>query len=122
MNDVNYTLFKSLVNNQPTDYQLQVVTEFSTASYANDGFEILHLPEQNQDLLHIKLKVKPGSDNHIVHDFSIGDFPNPNSLSTWQLKIEVYDQNGTKVKDKGQTAQAEIEARPRPAFAPTFNS
>ena len=118
MSDVNYTLFETQVNNQPDDYQLQITADFSSANWDNDGQEILEVPGQNGGDLKVKLKYKAGSDGHVVHDFSIGDFPI--NISSWNLEVEFVDENGTKIKDKGQTAQAEIEARPRPIT--TFNS
>lgn len=113
MSDVNYTLFKTFVNNLPDNYQLQVITDFSLSNYSNDGFDIIQIPQHDNDLLYIKLKVKPGADNHIVHDFSIGNFP-INGINEWYLKLEVYDENGVKVKEKAQTEQAEVQAQPRP--------
>lgn len=118
MSDVNYTLFETQVNNQPDDYQLQITTDFSSSVWDTDGQEILQTPTQNGGDLKVKLKFKAGTDNHIVHDFSIGDFPI--NISNWNLEVEFVDENGVKIKDKGQTAQAEIEARPRPVK--TFNS
>ena len=79
MNDVNYTLFKSLVNNQPTDYQLQVVSEFSSSSYASDGFEILHLPQQNGDLLYVMFHAMGGGSGFfksaVASQYDLRGFP-----------------------------------------------
>lgn len=120
MNDVNYTLFKTLTNNQPNDYQLQITTDFGTSTMDCNNQEVTQLPSQNGDFLKVKLKFKTGTNSHVVHDFSIGNFPI--NIENWKLEVEYVDENGTKVKEKGQTAQAEIEARPRPGFAATFNS
>ncbi len=111
MSEIEETLFYYQSSN-PKEFEVQFATVFETASYAYNGWQIIKSPTSANNTLEIKLMVKTGNDQEIVHQIPIGTFPN--QISTWNLEVTYYDESGIKIKDKGNTEQAEATAKPKP--------
>lgn len=115
MSNITYTLYEEpkQENSNLMDYEIQFCADFGSPNYQMGEVSIISLPQNLGETLKIKLEVIPGSDQHIVHDFPIGDFPN--DIHEWKLDVEYVDENGEKIHDKEvKTAQTEAEAGPRP--------
>ena len=106
MSETNFTLFENESN-----YEEQISTDFGSSNYEENGYEIVSYPTAEDETLLVKLFVNQGSDNYIVHEFPIGNFPN--EIENWRLEIDYIDHNGTPIK-KVIKEQAEGEAEPRP--------
>jgi hypothetical protein len=115
MSDVNYTLYEEgqQQNSNLMDYEIQFHADFGSANYQAGEPTIVSEPQAAGESLVIKLEVIPGNDQHIIHDFPIGAFPN--GITNWMLDVEYVYENGVKINDKEvKTAQTEAEAGPRP--------
>lgn len=114
MEQLNCTLFHEPAQGEKEKYSLQLVTTFDNAIYAQNGCEIVAIPEENGGVFGIHLFFQSGDENEVIHTTPDFFFP-LNGIENWTLEIEYFDQNGNTIKDKnGHTVQAEANSRPRP--------
>jgi hypothetical protein len=109
MSDVNLTLYR--IGETVYNYEIQFSTVFEDANYQTSDYEVVSVPERAGETLMINLYVSSGRDSQIVHNVTVGEFPN--SIPDWILDVQYLDQHGI-VKKKVKTEQAQGDSEPRP--------
>lgn len=109
MSDVNLTLYRS--GDTVYNYEIQFSTIFEESNYQTADYTVVSIPETIGDTLAINLYISNGGDSHIVHNVTIGEFPN--SIPNWILDVQYIDEHGI-IKKRVKTEQAKGESEPRP--------
>jgi len=107
----NITLFK-----EGNEYFVQVVTDFAPEEYKFMNSTITNYPQSNGEILNIEIELTdqgPELNSLVVHELSVGTFPDPNGVTQWQLEV-TYKKDGQSVGGPIIVSQAESEALPRP--------